>query len=60
MTPAKVLLIESDRTTVPSHSSALLKRGFALFVENSPRKAADRARAAKPDVIVLDAISLRT
>jgi DNA-binding response OmpR family regulator len=60
MTPAKVLLIESDRTTVPSHSSALLKRGFALFVENSPRRAADRARAAKPDVIVLDAISLRT
>jgi DNA-binding response OmpR family regulator len=60
MAPAKVLLIESDRTTVPSYSSALLKRGFALFVENSPRKAADRARATKPDVIVLDAISLRT
>lgn len=60
MTSAKVLLIESDRTTVPSYSSALLKKGFALFVENSPRKAADRARATKPDVIVLDAVSLRT
>ena len=60
MTPAKVLLIESDRTTVPSHSSALLKKGFALLVENSPGKAADRARATKPDVVVLDAISLHT
>jgi len=60
MTPAKVLLIESDRTTVPSHSSALLKKGFALLVENTPGKAADRARATKPDVIVLDAISLHT
>jgi DNA-binding response OmpR family regulator len=60
MTPAKVLLIESDRTTVPSHSSALLKKGFALFVENSPRKAIERARNIGPEVIVLDAVSLRT
>jgi DNA-binding response OmpR family regulator len=29
-------------------------------VENSPGKAADRARATKPDVVVLDAISLHT
>jgi DNA-binding response OmpR family regulator len=60
MTSAKVLLIESDRTTVPSHSSSLLKRGFALLVENSPSKAIDRARTTEPDVIVLDAFSLRT
>jgi DNA-binding response OmpR family regulator len=60
MTPAKVLLVESDRTTVPSHSSALLKRGFALFVENSPRKVVERVRTTEPEVIVLDAISLRS
>jgi DNA-binding response OmpR family regulator len=60
MTPAKILLVESDRTTVPSHSSALLKRGFALFVENSPKKVVERARTTEPEVIVLDAISLRS
>jgi DNA-binding response OmpR family regulator len=60
MTPAKVLLVESDRTTVPSHSSALLKKGFALFIENSPKKVVERIRSTEPEVIVVDAISMRT
>lgn len=60
MTPAKVLLVESDRTTVPSHSPALLKRGFALFIENAPKKVVERAKTTDPEVIVVDAISLRT
>jgi DNA-binding response OmpR family regulator len=60
MSSAKILLIESDRTTVPSHGSALLKKGFALMVENAPRKAIERAKSTTPDVVVLDAISLRT
>ncbi|MGA2111224.1 MAG: response regulator transcription factor [Anaerolineales bacterium] len=57
---AKILLIESERTTIPSQGSALLKKGFALMVENSPHKAIERARATAPDVVVLDAVSLRT
>jgi DNA-binding response OmpR family regulator len=59
VTPAKVLLVESDRTTVPSHSSALLKKGFALFIENSPKKVIERIRSTEPEVVVIDAISLR-
>lgn len=60
MTPAKVLLVESDRTTVPSHSSALLKKGFALFIENSTKKVVERIRTTEPEVVVIDAISLQT
>jgi DNA-binding response OmpR family regulator len=59
MTPAKILLVESTRTSVPSYSSVLLKRGFALYVEDSPRRLVERVRATSPDAVVVDAISLR-
>jgi DNA-binding response OmpR family regulator len=59
MTPAKILLVESTRTSAPSYSSVLLKKGFALFIENIPRKLIDRVRATSPDAVVVDAVSLR-
>jgi DNA-binding response OmpR family regulator len=59
MMPSKILLVESTRTSVPSYSSVLLKKGFALFVENTPRRLVERVRATNPDAVVIDAASLR-
>jgi DNA-binding response OmpR family regulator len=59
MTPAKILLVESVRTSFPSYSSILLKKGFALFVENTPRRLIERVRNTEPDVVVVDAVSLK-
>jgi DNA-binding response OmpR family regulator len=59
MTPTKILLVESVRITNLSYSSILLKKGFALFVENMPRRIVERIRATEPDVVVVDAVSLR-
>jgi DNA-binding response OmpR family regulator len=58
MTPSKILLVESVRTGAPSYSSALLRKGFALYVENTPRRLVERVRNTEPDVVIVDAVSL--
>ena len=60
MATAKVLLLESERTTVPSHAPAMEKRGYAVTVEHSTQLLMKRLQSVAPDIVVLDASSLKT
>ncbi len=60
MATAKILLLESERTTAPSFAPALEKRGYAVTIEHDAQAAAKRTQALVPDVVVLDAASLKT
>ena len=60
MATAKVLLLESERTSAPSFAPALEKRGYAVTVEHDAQAALKKASALEPDVVVLDAASLKT
>lgn len=60
MATAKVLLLESERTTAPSFAPALEKRGYAVTVEHTMQAAVKSAQALEPDIVVLDAASLKT
>ena len=60
MANAKVLLLESERTNAPSFAPALEKRGYAVSIEHEARTALKRVAALAPDVVVLDAASLKT
>ena len=60
MASAKVLLLESDRTSAPSFAPAMEKRGYAVTVEHNAQAAVKRVQALSPDIVVLDAASLKT
>jgi DNA-binding response OmpR family regulator len=60
MTIANVLLIESSRTSVPSFAPALEKKGYAVNIHHKVDKALRVAAKNPPDIIVLDAASMRT
>jgi DNA-binding response OmpR family regulator len=60
MATAKVLLLESERTSAPSFAPALEKRGYTVTVEHDAQAALKKASALEPDVVVLDAASLKT
>ena len=60
MATAKILLLESERTTALSFAPALEKRGYAVTIEHDTQAAAKRTQALVPDVVVLDAASLKT
>lgn len=58
---AKILLIESSRASAPSFEPALNKRGYRVVVVHTGKAAVQTtAKEDSPDVIVLDAASLRT
>jgi DNA-binding response OmpR family regulator len=60
MVNARVLLIESDRANALSFGPALEKRGYTLSVERNTQLVLKRAQTFVPDIVVLDAASLRT
>lgn len=60
MTGATVLLVESDKASAPSFASALEKRGYDLTVAHSTADAVAQVNGSAPDVIVVDAASLKT
>ncbi len=60
MATAKVLLLESERTSAPSFAPALEKRGYTVTVEHDAQSALKKASTLEPDVVVLDAASLKT
>ena len=60
MANAKVLLLESERANATSFAPALVKRGYAVTVEHHMQAALRRAQAIGPDIVVLDAASLKT
>jgi DNA-binding response OmpR family regulator len=60
MTSAKILLIESGRTSAPSFGSALEKKGYEVTVRHDVDGALAKSRSPEPDIVVLDAASMRT
>jgi DNA-binding response OmpR family regulator len=60
MTSGDILLIESRRPSAPSFLSALEKKGFSVNVNHSVDKAIETAFKHRPDLVILDAASMRT
>ena len=60
MTIANVLLIESGRTSVPSFAPALEKKGYSVSIHHKLDHALKAAAKKSPDIVVLDAASMRT
>lgn len=60
MPEERVLLIETSRTSAPSFAPPLEKKGYYVAIENSVSSALKRAKRFDPQLVVLDAASLRT
>ena len=60
MANAKVLLLESERANAPAYAPALEKRGYALTIERTAQAALKRSQHLSPDIVVLNAASLKT
>lgn len=59
MTGATVLLVESDKASAPSFAPALEKRGYDLTVAHSTADALSKINGSLPEVVVIDAASLK-
>jgi len=60
MPKADVLLIESGRANAPSFAPALERKGYEVQVHHKIEKAVSSAKKAPPDLLVLDAASMKT
>lgn len=60
MARVKILLIESSRANAPSFSPALDKKGYTVSVFHKLEKALKAAKKKPPDLMVLDAASMKT
>jgi DNA-binding response OmpR family regulator len=60
MATAKILLMESERANAQSYAPALEKRGYAVTVDHNTSAALKRVQTLRPEVVVLDASSLKT
>ncbi len=60
MPNAEILLIESSRASAPSFAPALEKKGYGLEVRHSVDEALSLTAKHTPDLIILDAASMRT
>jgi len=58
--PLKVLLIEGKRNIARRFASDLEKKGYSLQIENSGSKGLDALKFFSPNVVVINAASLRT
>ena len=59
MTAGSILLLESARTGALSLSTPLQKRGYAVRVEHTARAVLRSAELSPPDVVLVDAASLK-
>jgi DNA-binding response OmpR family regulator len=60
MTIANILLVESNRASAPSFTSALEKKGYSVDIYHKIDPAIKAAKEEPPDVLILDAASMRT
>ena len=60
MATAKILLLESERANGPSFAGALEKRGYAVTIERTAQAAFKRSQSLTPDIVILNAASLKT
>ncbi|MBI3240958.1 MAG: response regulator transcription factor [Chloroflexi bacterium] len=59
MNNPKILLVESGKVSAPSFAPALEKRGYAVMVAHTASDAIAKVNGTIPDVIVVDAASLK-
>jgi DNA-binding response OmpR family regulator len=57
---AKILLVEGKRAERPSFFGGLMKKGFEVISVSSGRKALTYLEKNQPDVVLVDATSMRT
>ena len=60
MASTKVLLLEVQRANSPTFAAVLEKRGYSVTVERVPQTALKRSLSLSPDLVVLNAASLKT
>ena len=60
MTGVRILLIEASKASIRSYAVDLLKSKHLVLIENKTSKAVGKIRTFAPDIIVLDAASMRT
>jgi DNA-binding response OmpR family regulator len=60
MTLANIILIESSRASAPSFAPALEKKGYSVDIYHKIEPAIKAAEADPPEVVILDAASMRT
>lgn len=60
MSTAEILLFESSRANAPSFAPALEKKGYSVSVHHKIEAGIKAAKKSKPDIIVLDAASMKT
>lgn len=60
MPSSNILLIESDRASAPSFAPALEKKGYDVTIRHDVSKAIKNIDEDDPDLVVLDAASMRT
>ena len=60
MPKADVLLIESGRANAPSFAPALERKGYEVQVHHKIERAVSSAKKTPPDLLVLDAASMKT
>jgi DNA-binding response OmpR family regulator len=60
MTSVSILLIESRRANAPSFAPALEKKGYDVISHHTIHEALVAAQRSMPDLIVLDAASMKT
>ncbi|MGD8552987.1 MAG: response regulator, partial [Anaerolineales bacterium] len=60
MIEANILLIESNRANKSSFATALERKGYSVQVHAKMKNALKAASKGKPDVLVLNAASMRT
>ena len=60
MTDVRILLIEASKASIRSYAVDLLKSKHLVLIENKTSKAVGKIRTFAPDIIVLDAASMRT
>jgi DNA-binding response OmpR family regulator len=60
MSKTEIILIESSRASAPSFSPALERKGYQVCIHHKVDKALSAAKTKPPDVLILDAASMRT
>jgi len=60
MPKPEVFLIESSRASAPSFSPALERKGYQVYIHHQVDQALSAAKKKQPDVLILDAASMRT
>ena len=60
MPKPEIIILESNRANAPSFSPALERKGYSVRIHHKLDKALTEAKRSTPEVLILDAASMRT